>query len=233
MVLGQCTQEMKYKLEGHEGWPTILEEQDEVGLIEIVTLERSLALNVQGRRSEVDYLQAFKANADAINLAGGHAGGSIAAAKLVAKEQGLDYDAADQVKQATIMEGAAKRYLAALAFTGLNSDRHKQLKADVRHDWVRNNTDSLPRTYERLMEMAGGYEKRDRPRQDPRGAGVALINTAGRGRGEQGRGGRGGGAGRGSCGGRGGQEESKNEEGGSTNTRKVNNDGKRTAGTVA
>ena len=104
MVLGQCTQEMKAKLESREGWPTILEDQDGVGLLkvihrlcnqqdggatglmEIVTLERSLALNVQGRWSEVDYLRAFKANTDAINLAGGYAGGSIAVAKLVAKE---------------------------------------------------------------------------------------------------------------------------------------------------
>ena len=37
------------------------------------------------------------------------------------------------------------------------------------------------------MEMAGGYETRDRPRRDPRGAGMALINTADQG---QGRGGR-------------------------------------------
>ena len=48
------------------------------GLMEVVTLEQSLALNVQGKRSEVDYLHAFKANADAINLAGGYVGGSIA-----------------------------------------------------------------------------------------------------------------------------------------------------------
>ena len=68
------------------------------GLMEIVTLERSLALNVQGKHSEVDYLRAFRANADAINLAGGYAGGSIAAAKLVAKEQDLNYEMADPVK---------------------------------------------------------------------------------------------------------------------------------------
>ena len=102
--------------------------------MEIVTLERSLALNVQGRRSKVNYLRAFKANADAINLAGGYA----------------NYDLADPIKQAKVMEEAAKRYLAALAFTGLNSERHKQLKADVRHDWVQNNTDSLPRTLQAL-----------------------------------------------------------------------------------
>jgi hypothetical protein len=104
MVLGQCTQEMTLKLEGCEGWPMIFKDQDGVallkaihrlcnqqdggatGLMEIVTLKRSLALNVQGKLSKVDYLRAFKANTDAINLAGGYAGGSIAATKLVAKE---------------------------------------------------------------------------------------------------------------------------------------------------
>ena len=65
------------------------------------------------------------------------------------------------------MEEAATRYLAALAFTGLNSERHKQLKAGVKRDWVPNNTDSLTHTYERLMKMAGGYETIDRPRRDP------------------------------------------------------------------
>ena len=107
----------------------------------------------------------------------------MAAAKLVAKEQDLNYEMTEPLKQAKIMEEAAKRYLAALAFTRLNSKRHTQLKADVKYDWVRNNMDSLPRIYERLTEMAGGYKTRDRPRRDPRGAGVALINTASRGRG--------------------------------------------------
>ena len=150
MVLGQCTQEMKAKLEGREGWPTILEEQDGVallkaihrlcnqqdswstGLMEIVTLEKSLALNVQGKRSTFDYLRAFRANADTINLAGGYAGESIATTKLVAKEQDFNYELADPMKQSIISKEAAKRYLAALAFTGLNSKRHNQLKANVK-----------------------------------------------------------------------------------------------------
>ena len=59
---------MKPKLEGRKGWLTILEEQDGVallkaihrlcnqqdggatGLMEIVTLERSMSLNVQGKK---------------------------------------------------------------------------------------------------------------------------------------------------------------------------------------
>ena len=39
------------------------------------------------RRSKLEYLRAFKAAAESINMAGGYVGGSIAAAKLVAKEQ--------------------------------------------------------------------------------------------------------------------------------------------------
>ena len=102
--------------------------------MEIVTLKMSLVLNVQGKRSKVDYLRAFRANTDAINLVGGYAGGSIAVTKLVAKEQGLKYELAKPLKQANIMEKASKRYLTALAFTGLNSQRHKHLKANVKHD---------------------------------------------------------------------------------------------------
>ena len=78
--------------------------------------------------------------------------------------------------------------------------------------------------------MAGGYETRDRPRRDPHGAGVALINTAGRGRGGPGRGGRGDNAGRGGRGGRGEQDKrNKKDDGGSNNEGRefsnVNNDG--------
>ena len=58
--------------------------------------------------------------------------------------------------------------MGALAFTGLNSERRRSLKADVKHEWVRNNIYSLSRTYERLMEMVGGYTTRDRPCRDPR-----------------------------------------------------------------
>ena len=99
------------------------------------------------------------------------------------------------------MQEAATRYLAVLAFTGLNSESHESLKADVKNDCVRNNMNSLPQTYERLMEMAGGYETQDRSSQDPRGVGMALINTAGQGRGDPGSGGRG------DCAGRGGRRD--------------------------
>ena len=86
--------------------------------------------------------------------------------------RGLNYKVADGVKQAVIMEEASKRYLMALAFTGLNSKKHKKLKLDAKHDWARNNTNSLSRTYKRLMEIAGGKQRNMQPAkaqpQEPR-----------------------------------------------------------------
>ena len=92
-------------------------------------------------------------------MAGGYASGSITAAKLVAKKQGLNYEVANGTKQAVIVEGAFKRYLVVLVFNGLNSKKHKKTKSDVKHVWVQNNSNSLPSTYERLMEITGGYKR--------------------------------------------------------------------------
>jgi hypothetical protein len=46
---------------------------------------------VQVGQSKVDQLRSFKVTVEAINLAGGYASGSIATAKVVAKEQSLNY----------------------------------------------------------------------------------------------------------------------------------------------
>ena len=67
------------------------------GLMEIVTLRESLALNVQGRRSKFEYMRAFKATTKLINMAGGYAGEIIVTAKLVAKETSLKYETLDGV----------------------------------------------------------------------------------------------------------------------------------------
>ena len=135
--------------------------------------------------------------------------------ELVAKEQGLNYDADKAVKQEYIMQDATKTYLTALAFTDLNSERHKNLKTEVKHNWVRNNVDSLPRTYECLLEIEGGYRSaRYKPRRDPRSPGMVFVNTTSRGRGDKGCEGRDDRAGRGGRGEHGNQEEkNKNEDG--------------------
>ena len=78
------------------------------------------------------------------------------------------------------MYEAAKIYLAALAFNGLNSNIHKNIKADVKHGWVRNDVDSLTRTYNRVIKVNGGYKgTQDRPHRNPKSPGVALRHTTG------------------------------------------------------
>ena len=44
------------------------------------------------------------------------------------------------------MEDVAKRYFATLAFIGLNSNKYKKLKADMKHYLVKNNTNILQRS---------------------------------------------------------------------------------------
>ena len=117
--------------------------------MEIVTLKQSLVLNIQGRCNELEYLTAFKVTATFIVMTDGYADESITAAKLVTKENCLNYKVANNVKKAVIMEEALKRYLTMLAFAGLNSEEHKKLKSDLKHDWVRNNTNLLPKGYTR------------------------------------------------------------------------------------
>ena len=131
------------------------------------------------------------------------------------------------MKQATKMQEAAKRYLVALVFTGLNSGRHKNLNVDVNNDWVRNNVDSFPRTYECLTEITDSYNTRDRSCCGPMSAGVALLNASGRGRRDQVR------EARGDCAGRRGdcwrhddqEEKNKNEEEQQGELYNVNNKG--------
>ena len=73
-----------------------------------MTLKRSLALSVQGRRSKLEYTRVFKATAKSINMTGRYAGRSIVAAKLVAKENSLEYKTLGGVKQSAIMEETSR-----------------------------------------------------------------------------------------------------------------------------
>ena len=86
------------------------------------------------RHSKLEYLRAFKATSEAIKIAGGYAGRSIATAQLVAKEKRLEYNTLESVKQAVITEEASTRYLVALVLTGINSEQHKTLKLDLKHN---------------------------------------------------------------------------------------------------
>ena len=85
----------------------------------------------------------FQVTAKSANILGRYSGGSIVASKLIAKEKSLEYETLDGVKQAVIIEEVSRRSLAALAFTGLNNNNHKELflNTGVRHSAVHHNND--------------------------------------------------------------------------------------------
>jgi hypothetical protein len=66
--------------------------------MEIEILGYSLILVTQCRHNTVGYMRGFRAMVEAINLGDGYAGGSIAAANIITKEEGLNYKVANKVK---------------------------------------------------------------------------------------------------------------------------------------
>ena len=168
------------------------------GMQEIVDADCALYGCKQGKSSETEYLREFKARVDNINESGGRAGWSPAAANLVAKELGLDYDTAGADKKADIMSAARKRYLACLWVRNLDQRRHYKMKEDIRDDYVRGRRDTMPQDLVDAMRVVSGYatrRARDRGRRtpvDPNTPGVAMATTD-----DTGGRSRGGGAGRG------------------------------------
>ena len=88
-----------------------------------------------------------------------------------------------------MLEETPKRYLVVLPFTGLNSKKHKKLKLDVKHNWTRNNNESLSRIRGRLIETLGGYKgRRVQRRCNPNSQGVTPVHTNVQGHGQEGHG---------------------------------------------
>ena len=87
---------------------------------------------------------------EAIRDHGGTPGYSLPAARIVAKEQGLDINSASQDKRLEIINAAAERYLVAFFFSGLNRGRYNKLKKAVHNGHILNRN-PMPETYERLL----------------------------------------------------------------------------------
>ena len=76
----------------------------------IVELDKKLFTLYQGNNQSLDlYLCTHVDLCKAIKDHGGTPGYSLLAARIVAKEQGLDFDSASQEKRFEVMEDAAKR----------------------------------------------------------------------------------------------------------------------------
>lgn len=105
--------------------------------------------------------------------------------------QGLDYDEiSDQDKKHQIVEVAARRYLAALFFSGLNGKRFKELKRTVHNDNARE-IDTLPQSYANVIKMVETFqeEKRQMAEDVNDSPGVAMVQPGKMGGRRAGRGG--------------------------------------------
>ena len=90
----------------------------------------------------------------ALRDGGGHPGYSLPAARIVAEEQGLDYDAlTDANKKEEIMDAAAERYLAALFFSGLNKVKYQSFKDDMHNSHIMGGG-RFPETYKEVLWKA-------------------------------------------------------------------------------
>mgnify|MGYP006064030703 CR=1 FL=1 len=118
---------------------------------EIVDADHTLFTCYQGRRSDVEYLRDFRAHEDTINESGGEAGYSLPAARIVAREKGLNYDAALPEKKKEIMGESRSRFVSMLFVKNLDGRSHFQMKKDIHKDYVRNKKDLSPQSYTAAM----------------------------------------------------------------------------------
>lgn len=95
-------------------------------ILEVLEADKKLCTLFQGHNESLDSsLRAHVEKCEAIR----HPGYNLPAARIIADEQGLDFDSlTNKDKKQEFMDVAAKRYLAALFFSGLNKDKYKQLK---------------------------------------------------------------------------------------------------------
>ena len=112
LLLTYCTLAMKNKLEGMDGYEKIKKDQDGIGLrqelqkvmqqrdgtkgkmVSIVGLDKKLFCLWQGKEQSLEsYLSAHIGLVDAIKATGGAPGYSLAAARVVAEEENIKYDA--------------------------------------------------------------------------------------------------------------------------------------------
>ena len=121
-------------------------------MLEVLEADKRLYTMFQGRNETLDsYLRAHVEQCEAVRDGGGHPGYSLPAARIVAEEQGLDFDALTEPnKKKETMDAAAEGYLAALFFSVLNKDKYKVFKNNIYNLHVMGDS-RLPETYDEVL----------------------------------------------------------------------------------
>ena len=73
---------------------------------------------------------------------------------------------------------AQRRYLAAIFFQGLSNESHKELKKKIHNDAI-TGSDTLPRTYDKVLQLADQYKSsslhHQRQHGGDRGGGITFA----------------------------------------------------------
>ena len=161
---------LKSKLQGQPDCPAIKEAQDGITLrqeiqkillkrdgrkakmLEVHEANKRLYTLFQGYNQTLDsYLRAHVEQYEAVRDRGRHPRYSLPMARIVAKEQGLDFDALTEPnKKKETMDAAAEGYLAALFFSVLNKDKYKAFKNNIYNLHVMGDG-RLPETYDEVL----------------------------------------------------------------------------------
>jgi uncharacterized membrane protein YgcG len=226
LVLGQCSQALRNRMEAHDSWARINEQS---GVMELLQLIQTCMIQRQTRQkpthslfeaeSQVyafkqrtlannEYYERFKdlvTNADRL---GGDIGGHSDRIDTLLEEIAVDPDMPTDVERDQARARAKDQYLAIMFLMNSDRARYGSLIRDVENEYTRG-SDSYPTSLSAAYDYLVNYRGAVRTPHDPDESGLAYYteegDRSGRGRGRSGRGGgRGSGRGRDGRGGRGG-----------------------------
>jgi uncharacterized membrane protein YgcG len=226
LVLGQCSQALRNRMEAHENWARINEQS---GVMELLQLIQTCMIQRQTRQKPThslfeaetqvyafkqrtlannEYYERFKdlvTNADRL---GGDIGGHSDRIDALLEDIAADPDMPTAVERDQARDRAKDQYLAIMFLMNSDRARYGSLIRDIENEYTRG-SDSYPTSLSAAYDYLVNYRGTARTPHDPDESGIAYYtedgDRTGRGRGRSGRGGgRGGGRGRDGRGGRGG-----------------------------
>jgi type II secretory pathway pseudopilin PulG len=218
LVIGQCSQALRNRIEAHERWGRVNEQSDVMELLQLIQTcmiqrqtrqkpthslldaetqvyafkQRSLANN--------EYYEKFKdlvMNADRL---GSDIGAHFDRVDSILNEIADDPNMPTDVERERARERAKDQFLAVMFLVNSDRARYGSLIRDVENEYTRG-TDTYPTTLSAAYDYLVNYRGANRTPHDPDDSGLSYYTEdndgSGRGRGRNGRGGGRGGAGRG------------------------------------
>ncbi len=200
-----CTQEMKTKLLTANSWTSTSTSQDGIALLkticdichkkdggtdattilDLVKMDKDMYLIHQAPNELLsNYLSKFKGALDVAKSSKGSPWSYPVATKIVIQDLFLtsNHGQAKSInpsKYQVAMAEAHFGYLAALFFHGLSNESHCELKKKV-HNYALTGLYTVPRTYDKVLQLADQYKSLYQPRPTGGGGGSVAFSQKGK-----------------------------------------------------